>query len=264
MICIEILYSDAAHLGGDLQNIEYLRKSCADIEVFEDKLNEEPYFLKKMPDLVYLGSTTEEGQAFIIDNLRPYREHLRKMIASGVYFLITGNAIEIFGKEIVDVDGTSIKGLDLMPIITERDMHNRYNALYLGTFDSGTEKMRIVGFKSQFGHSYWQTDDVCGWFTTDRGDGLNPQICAEGIRINNFMATYLIGPLLILNPPLAKWLLKELGAKNPTLAFERDAMAAYEARIREYSDPKCEIYYSRSNTFSVRSLVSANKAKSKR
>ena len=242
MIRIEVLYSDIARLYGDLQNIEYLRKSCADIEVIEDTLWEEPYFVGNTPDLIYLGSTTEKGQEHIIKNLLPYRERLCEMIDSGVHFLITGNALEIFGREIIDADGTSLKGLDLLPIISKRDMHKRYNALYLGTFDDETEQMRIVGFKNQFGHSYWQTDRIHGWFTTDRGDGLNPEICMEGIRINNFTATYLIGPLLILNPPLAKWLLKQLGAESPKLAFENDAMAAYEARIREYSDPKCEFY----------------------
>ena len=242
MIRVEILYPDAARLYGDLQNIEYLRKSCAEIEVIGDALEEEPYFAKHTPDLIYLGSTTEDGQARIIKNLLPYRERLHRMIEGGSHFLVTGNALEVFGREIVDADGTRLKGLGLLPIITKRDMHKRYNALYLGTFDNGMEPMRIVGFKSQFGHSYWQTDDVRGWFTTDRGDGLNPEIREEGIRINNFTATYLIGPLMILNPPLAKWLLKELGAEDPALAFERDAVAAYEARIREYSDPKRGFY----------------------
>ena len=40
MIRVEILYPDAARLYGDLQNIEYLRKSCAEIEVIEDALED--------------------------------------------------------------------------------------------------------------------------------------------------------------------------------------------------------------------------------
>lgn len=45
------------------------------------------------------------------------------------------------------------------------------------------------------------------------------------------MATYLIGPLLVLNPPFTKWLLRELGAKSDDLAFEDTAVAAYIARL---------------------------------
>ena len=78
----------------------------------------------------------------------------------GANFLITGNALEVFGKRIEDVDGTIVDGLGLVDITTKRDMMNRFNSLYIGTFDSGKQQsgdaaggadpMKIVGFKSQF------------------------------------------------------------------------------------------------------------------
>ena len=60
---------------------------------------------------------------------------------------------------------------------------------------------------------------------------------------NNFMGTYVIGPLLILNPPFTKRLLRDMGAGDVTLAFEKEAMEAYEARVKEYSDPNTGFYY---------------------
>ena len=48
------------------------------------------------------------------------------------------------------------------------------------------------------------------------------------------MATSLIGPLLILNPPLCRWLLRQLGAPSDTPAFEEAAMASYEKRLAEF------------------------------
>ena len=65
----------------------------------------------------------------------------------------------------------------------------------------------------------------------------------EGIRVNNFMATYVIGPILVLNPPFAKYLLEKCGADSSDLAFEEAAMEAYDARVREYSDPSTGFYY---------------------
>ena len=65
----------------------------------------------------------------------------------------------------------------------------------------------------------------------------------EVVRKNNFMGTYVIGPLLVLNPPFAKWLLKEIGAGDVNLAFEKEAMEAYETRVKEYSDPNSGFYY---------------------
>ena len=57
------------------------------------------------------------------------------------------------------------------------------------------------------------------------------------------MGTYVIGPLLILNPPFTKRLLRDMGAGDVTLAFEKEAMEAYEARVKEYSDPNTGFYY---------------------
>lgn len=56
------------------------------------------------------------------------------------------------------------------------------------------------------------------------------------------MATYLTGPLLVLNPPFTKQLLQDLGAED-TLAFEEAAMEAYEARLAEFRDEKRSYLY---------------------
>ena len=57
------------------------------------------------------------------------------------------------------------------------------------------------------------------------------------------MATYVIGPLLILNPLFAKYILKEMGVNNPKIKFEKEAIEAYKIRLKEYSDPKTGFYY---------------------
>ena len=75
-------------------------------------------------------------------------------------------------------------------------------------------------------------------FRVERGVGRRPGSAAEGFRRGGLMATYLIGPLLVLNPPFTKWLLRELGAKSDDLAFEDTAVAAYNARLAEFRDEK--------------------------
>ena len=72
----------------------------------------------------------------------------------------------------------------------------------------------------------------------ERGVGRRPGSAGEGFRRGGLMATYLIGPLLVLNPPFTKWLLRELGAKSDDLAFEDTAVAAYNARLAEFRDEK--------------------------
>jgi len=236
---IEVLFPEVCNLYGELGNISFLKKSCPEIEVVETSLKDEPLFMNEEPALIYMGTMTESAQLIVLEKLRGHRDRLVQLIDNGTKFLITGNALELFGKAIEDKDGTVIECLGIFDTVAKRDMMNRFNSLYIGSFGD----MKIVGYKSQFTHSYWEDGaEVEGLFMTERGPGLNPDIEEEGIRKNNFMASYIIGPLLVLNPPFAKYILKTCGIETP-LAFEKEAMDAYEARVAEYSEPDRGFYY---------------------
>jgi CobQ-like glutamine amidotransferase family enzyme len=158
---------------------------------------------------------------------------LIELIDDGVVVLATGNALDLFGRHIeTDGEDTRVETLGVFDTYAKRYMMNRYNSLYLGTLGD----IQIVGFKSQFSHTYG--DDGDGLFVTTRGAGRNPDVIPEGFRRNNLMATYVLGPLLILNPPFTRYLLKTLGAPDAVLPFEKAAMDSYELRLREFSDPK--------------------------
>lgn len=257
---IEVLFPEIANLYGDLQNIEYLKRADESIQVVEDSLVKEPYFINNEPNLIYMGTTTEDGQKLAIEALKLYRERLKELIDKGVYFLFTGNALEILGEKIENKNGFDVEGLGIFPIVSRGDLMKRFNSLYLGDFDrnilcpikayeggkSKSDIIKIVGFKSQFAHSYWTEErpsDFTHVFNTERGIGLNPEIAEEGVRKNNFFGTYLIGPLLILNPYFTISLLNALGLKDARLPFQEDAIKAYEVRVEEYSQPDRGFYY---------------------
>ncbi len=233
---VEVLFPEVANLYGDLMNVEYLRRSCGDIEVVNTSLRGEPLFMRERPALIYMGSATEEGLTLAAEALRPCRERLRELIEDGHLFLITGNALELFGEGIEADNGWSLECLGLFPTRAKYTMMSRYNALYLGKYGD----MDIVGFKSLFGHSYGEVEPL---FETLRGDGLNESVNGEGICRNGFMATYLTGPLLVLNPPFTRALLRRMGVAEPRLAFEDAAMALYRQRVAQYSDPNTGIVY---------------------
>lgn len=236
---IEVLFPEICNLYGELGNVSFLKKSCPEIEVVETSLKDEPLFVTEQPDLIYMGTMTENSQVIVLEKLRQYKERIAELIENGGRFLITGNALELFGKAIEDKDGTVVECLGIFDTVAKRDMMDRFNSLYIGSFG----EMKIVGYKSQFTHSWWgENAEVAGLFSTERGPGLNPDIKEEGIRKNNFMGTYIIGPILVLNPPFAKYILKECGIETP-LAFEAEAMDAYEARVKEYSEPDRGFYY---------------------
>jgi len=236
---IEILFPEFCNLFGDISNMKYLKMCLPNAQYIETAIDEEPTFVKEDVNLIYMGPMTEKTQEKVIEKLKPYKERIEELIKKDVVFLFTGNSIEILGEYIENEDGSKIYGLGIFNVYAKRDMMNRFNSLYIGSFGD----MKIVGYKSQFTHSYWEDGaEVEGLFMTERGPGLNPDIEEEGIRKNNFMASYIIGPLLVLNPPFAKYILKTCGIETP-LAFEKEAMDAYEARVAEYSEPDRGFYY---------------------
>jgi CobQ-like glutamine amidotransferase family enzyme len=230
---IEILYPEVCYLYGDLMNVEYLRCCIPEAEVIRTSLKAPPAFLNGDVDMIYLCSMTERAQELVINALRPHKKQIEELIEGGTVFLATGNALEIFIKDIENEDGSKIEALGLFDMMAKRRMTDRYNSLWLGKFGD----LDIVGLKSQFAHAYGG-DGVGGLFETIRGAGRNPGVKLEGIRKNNFMATYVLGPLLIMNPLFTKYIMGLLGAGDRLLAYEEAAMDSYNLRLKEYSDPK--------------------------
>jgi CobQ-like glutamine amidotransferase family enzyme len=229
---IEILYPEVCYLYGDLMNIEYLHRCIPEAEIIRTSLKTPPAFLNGDVDMIYLCSMTERAQELVINALRPYKERIEALIDCGTVFLATGNALEIFIKDIENEDGSKVEALGLFGLTAKRRMMNRYNSLWLGKFG----EIDMVGLKSQFTHSYGNDGDCL--FMTVRGAGRNPDVKPEGIRKNNFMATYVLGPLLIMNPLFTKYILGLLGVGGRPLAYEEAAMDSYNLRLQEYSDPK--------------------------
>lgn len=233
---IEVLFPEICNLYGDLANVEYLKLCDESLEVVETSIKEEPLFLKEKPAMIFLGSMSEASQEMVIDKLMPYKERIEQLIEEGVVFLATGNALEIFGKTIENEDGTKIDCLGIFDTVAKRRMFNRFNSLYLGSYGN----IEIVGFKSQFTHSYGKYEPL---FDTKRGPGLNPDVKGEGLRKVNFMATYVLGPTLILNPLFTLEVMKLMGIKEPRLAHEKAIMECYQVRLEEFSQPERGFYY---------------------
>lgn len=252
---IEILFPEFCNLFGDMSNMRYLQKCLPDAEFIETAFDSEPAFLTEPIDLIYLGPMTERTQERIIKKFMPHREKIKELIDGGTVFLFTGNAMEVLFKAIYTPTHdqkhelnlspiplpklrkekpcpmTEIPALNLLPLTANRDMVNRHNSTFLGSFSGG----EIMGFKSQFTLAYPQ-GEVNGLFTVNKGTGLNSECAFEGVRVNNFFGTYLLGPILVLNPNFTRHLLGCMGVKNPQLAFEKEAQAAYEKRLKDFKE----------------------------
>lgn len=225
---IEILFPEFCNLYGDMFNMKYLKKCLPEAEFIETALEEEPTFVKENVNLIYLGPMTEKTQEKVISKLLPYKERIIDLIEKNTVFLFTGNAVEVLGKYIENEDGTRIEGLGIFDVYAKRDMFHRHNSFLIGKY----EDIEVIGFKSQFTMLYGDNTNMA-FLEVEKGIGINKESKLEGIKKNNFIGTYLIGPLLILNPLFTKKILEMLGVEN-RVALEEETMAAYEERIKEF------------------------------
>ena len=274
MIKIEMLYPEICNLFGDYANVKYLASCIEDAKVINTHLTDKPSFLNEDVDFIYMGSMTEKSQELVIERLKPYTEKIKEMIDKNKVMLFTGNAVEILGNYIEKDDGSKIEALGILNFYAKRQMMNRVNSLILGDFEITREKnkenskinsnensnensnvnskensdknsnknsdensdenLKIVGFKSQFTLAHG--DNSNNYFIKiERGFGLDKESKLEGFKVNNLFATYLLGPILPLNPKFTKYILKLLNQKD-NLKFEKEAMEAYEIRLKEFED----------------------------
>ncbi len=228
---IEILFPEFCNLFGDMSNMRYLQKCLPEAEFVETPFEAEPRFLTEDVNLVYLGPMTERTQERVIEKFQPYRERIQALIEAGTAFLFTGNALEVLGTAVEREGGGRIPCLGLLPLLAKRDMMHRHNSTFLGTFQ-GKE---VMGFKSQFTMAYPE-GEIEGLFEKEKGVGLNKKCKFEGVRKNNFFGTYLLGPVLILNPDFTLYLLSSMGVEKPRLAFEEDMRAACRKRLKDFRE----------------------------
>lgn len=234
---IEVLFPEICNLFGDMANIRYLKQCLPELEIVETDLKSRPRFLDERFDLVYMGSTTERGLQLVVKALSPVMNELTARIDEGQLMLVTGTTLDAFGSSVHSDQGLDFQGLGLFETKAEYRMLKRHNSMYLGRF----EDMEIVGFKSLFGLTYGAPDGGAA-FHTVRGFGRNENTSDEGFRRCDMIATYLIGPLLLLNPPFTKWLLRKMGAPD-RLAFEDTINEAYHRRLAEFHSESFDFIY---------------------
>ena len=233
----EILFPEVCNLYGDLQNIYYLKRCCPALEIIETICTATPVPHGGCGAGLY-GQYHRTGAASGGGRPAAYAADIAARADAGQLILLTGNAPDVFSAAIESDSADTIEGLGILPGRVRYTMMKRHNSFFLGTFDG----MEVVGFKSLFGFHY-DAAEAEGWFDTVRGVGRTPESKLEGFCRGGLYATALIGLLLPLNPPLCKWLLRQMGAED-TLAFEDAAFASFNKRVAEFKEPGRGFQYS--------------------
>lgn len=229
---IEILFNEVCGLYGDSQNPAYLQATLPDATFIFTPLTDVPYFTEQDPDMIYIGSMSENTQRRVVEKLLPYKKRLEDLIDKGTVILATGNAGEIFTSRIDYItEECAVDGLGIFDLTVKNNLFDRYNGKVLGEF----ENMKIVGFRSQFSFLYGDNSENY-FIKCIRGDGIHRGSQLEGMRKNNLFCTQIIGPILPLNPEFCEYLIRLTG-NEATAAYRDAAMEAYRQRVQEFSDP---------------------------
>ncbi len=191
------LYYDFMNLYGDTGNIKVLKHHLdfLGIDYNIDYLSLDDDLSFKNYDLVLIGSGTEENRDICLKHLLKYKKDIKESIANNKFFLVTGNALGLFGKKLYDKEALGIfdfvvdesKKRNSMEVILENDF---CKPIY--GFINNSDKM-VSNEKTLF-----------------KG---------EGILYNNFYGTYVVGPLLSRNPEFLEYFLKKL------ILFKKEKMS---------------------------------------
>lgn len=216
-IKIAHLYYDLLNLYGENGNIRCLKRfiEMQDVKCeihflsIDDDINFDDY------DMFYMGMGTENSLLLVLKDIMKYKDDIKKAIDNKKFFLATGNSIELFGKYITTLDGTKVDALNVFDYYTEwKDFR------IVGSVVSKSKLIKdyVIGFQNRCGEMFNVDRSL---LSIKEGTGMNLKSNVEGIYYKNFYGTYQVGPLLIRNPHLTNYIIKNLiHSKNKNYKFK--------------------------------------------
>ena len=191
-ITIGHLYYDLMNLYGEIGNIKvltyHLKNQGIKVNIKNLSIDDDINFDEL--DLIYIGSGTNNNQLLVLNDILKYKEDINKYYNDNKFFLITGNAIELFGEQIIDIDNNVHEGLKLFDYYAKENKKRIVNEVYIPSLFT---KENILGFNNHFGSIYKD----------------NIKLDNKFIFNNNFYGTYTLG-LLPRNPSFTKYFIKQL------------------------------------------------------
>lgn len=230
------LYYDLMNLYGENGNMRYLKNRLEEQGVsteisflsIDDEIDFNEY------DMFYIGSGSEDNQLLVLNDLLKYKENIKKAYKAGKFFLVTGNALELFGRQIRYIDKEPLQMTELFDFVCNDDEmrivgEQLYKFRYLDK--------PIVGFENRL---CTMSEYHAPLFDVISGCGYKPNVNQEGILENNFYGTYLFGPLLVRNPHFCDYLIEKIaevkGYKINDFDKNTSAYRAYEEYLKNFYD----------------------------
>lgn len=228
------LYYDLMNLYGENGNVRYLQKKLEeqgfDTEVHFLTVDEKIDFDKY--DFYYIGMGSDDNKLIVLEDVMKYKKDIKEAIENGKYFLVTGNAIELFGEGIISLSNELTVTLEAFKYQVKEEEFRIVGEQY---YETNLTKKKIIGFQNRSSVMINVKEDSL--FNVLKGTGYKPEENIEGIHYNNFFGTYLLGPILVRNPYFTDYIVKGLCEKFDTkFKHNKDDMAykAYEEYLKNF------------------------------
>lgn len=220
------------NLYGEHGNILALKKhlEAHKIKVTVTNLSLEDSIDFKKYDLFYMGSGNNESFHLALKNLLNYQKEIKEAHEQNKFFIVTGNALNLFGTSYTSKDNLTLKTLGLFEYEAyETDFRIVGEQMY--QFKKLSQE--IIGFQNR--NSVLKLVKEPHLFDVLEGTGYVPKSIVEGITKKHFYGTYLLGPLLIRNPHFNEYLMKQI-CKELEVPYQEYKDVWEEKAYLEYRD----------------------------
>ncbi len=200
------LYYDLLELYGDRGNIKVLEtlltRNGFEVEVDKITINSDTDISNH--DIIFLGGGTDSAQEMLYEDLISRKEQIKTAMDNKCFVLTICGGYQMFGKYYIDAHQNKLAGLEIFDFYTEGGTNRCIGNVVCETELNG-EEITLVGFENHGG----QTKNVSSPFAKIiSGNGNEFSSAYEGCMIDNFIGTYLHGPLLPKNPEIAKYMIE--------------------------------------------------------
>lgn len=214
MINVLHLYYDLLNLYGENANTRCIKynlnlnkiKVKIDYKSLNDQIKFDDY------DVVYIGAGSEDNMKLALEDIMKRKKELEKYIESNKYLIMTGSAMDLFGKFIE----TKTEKLDALHIfeyytryVKDATLDNASKDRVVGEVRAKCEFIdnEIIGFQNRCDLVFGVKTPL---FKIDEKYSNDLKSENEGFIYKNVYATHIIGPLLIRNPFFTDYILNKL------------------------------------------------------
>ncbi|MFD1392362.1 type 1 glutamine amidotransferase [Lacticaseibacillus jixianensis] len=194
-IRIAYLYEDLMNTYGDSGDVKILRYwlNQQGYTVQVDNVSLGVAFNAADYDFVFFGGGQDYEQTVVAKDLPRFKETLTQYIEAGRPMLAICGGYQLLGAYYKTADGTTIKGLGILPLHTVF----KADARMIGDTEFTTEFGTVKAFENHSGRTYFDDKQMLRPLgKMVQGYGNNPDDGVEGMRYKNTFGSYAHGPIL--------------------------------------------------------------------